>query len=78
MVDTMPDVLKVPDASDPDLALAAVVALRRRADHLEIAAVDEAVAQGWTWAAIALALGVSRQAVHKRHARRVTRTRTGA
>ena len=72
----MPDVIVVPDATDPDLALAAVVALRRRADRLEIAAVDEAVARGWTWAAIAEALGVSRQAVHKRHARRVARTRT--
>ncbi|WP_108666244.1 helix-turn-helix domain-containing protein [Euzebya rosea] len=72
----MPDVIVVPDATDPNLALAAVVALRRRADRLEIAAVDEAVAQGWTWAAIAEALGVSRQAVHKRHARRVARTRT--
>ncbi len=66
----MVQVVEVPDPSDPERALAAVVALRRLADQLEFAAVDEAVGQGWSWAAIAQALGVSRQAVHKRHARR--------
>ncbi|MGH1503421.1 MAG: helix-turn-helix domain-containing protein [Acidimicrobiales bacterium] len=52
-------------------ALAAVVALRRLADQLEYEAVDHAVAEGWTWAQLADALGVSRQAVHKRHAKRI-------
>lgn len=58
--------LPLPD--DPGDALAAVVALRREADRLERAGVARAVEQGWTWAQIAEALGVTRQAVHKRHA----------
>lgn len=60
--------LSLPPASDPEEALAAVVALRVMADRLERKAVKNAVAQGWTWAQIAQALGVTRQAAHKRHA----------
>jgi DNA-binding NarL/FixJ family response regulator len=33
--------------------------------------VERAVADGWSWAQIAEALGVTRQAVHKKHARRL-------
>lgn len=62
--------IEVPDASDPEAALAAVVALRRLADRLELAAVHVAIEQGWSWAAVADALGVSRQAAHKKFARR--------
>ncbi len=51
--------------------LAAVVALRRLADLLESAQVDRALREGWSWTEIAEALGVTRQAVHKKHARRV-------
>jgi hypothetical protein len=64
---------EVPDPSQPAEALAAVVALRRLADRLELAAVAEAISQGWTWAQVAEALGVTKQAVHKKHARRVRR-----
>ncbi|HSW42867.1 MAG TPA: helix-turn-helix domain-containing protein, partial [Patescibacteria group bacterium] len=46
-----------------------VVALRRLAERLERAAVAAAIEQGWTWAQVADALGVTRQAVHKKHAR---------
>lgn len=60
---------------DPATAIAAVIALRRLADHMERDAVDAAVAQGWTWQQIAQALGVTRQAAHKRHASRVRQTR---
>jgi FixJ family two-component response regulator len=56
---------------DPAAAIAAVIALRRLADQMERDAVDNAVAQGWTWQQIAQALGVTRQAAHKRHAARV-------
>ena len=63
--------IRLPEPSDPDAALAAVVTLRAAADRLEHAAVFEAVAQGWTWTAIAQSLGVTRQAVHKRHRKRV-------
>jgi DNA-directed RNA polymerase specialized sigma24 family protein len=55
-----------PDANDPEKALAAVVALRVTADTLELNAVAAALEQGWSWAQIAEALGVSKQAAHKR------------
>ena len=56
---------------DPADGLAAVVALRRLADQLEASEVERAVRDGWTWAVIAEALGVTRQAVHKKHAKRL-------
>ena len=56
---------------DPADGLAAVVALRRLADELEDAEVARAVQDGWTWSLIAEALGVTRQAVHKKHAKRL-------
>lgn len=59
-----PDFL--PSAQDPEEALAAVVALRLLADKLERASVRAALQQGWSWSDIAEALGVSRQAAHKR------------
>ena len=55
---------------DPAEGIAAVIALRRLADRIEREAVDLAIARGWTWAQVAQALGVTRQAAHKRHARR--------
>lgn len=63
----------LPTPDDTEEALAAVVALRLAADQLELAAVDRAVSDGWTWAQIADALGVTRQAVHKRYAKRISR-----
>lgn len=59
--------------NDPADALAAVGALRRLADRVEDAAVEQAVVDGWSWTDIAEALGVTRQAVHKKHARRMQR-----
>lgn len=67
---------KVPDPSNTEEALAAVVALRRLADRLELAAVQAAIDQGWNWVQIAEALGVSKQAVHKKFARRISRHET--
>jgi DNA-directed RNA polymerase specialized sigma24 family protein len=52
--------------ADPDASFAQVVALRLMADRLERKAVRDALAQGWSWARIAQALGVSKQAAHKR------------
>lgn len=49
----------------------AVVALRRTLEALEAAQVENAFVAGWTWAQIAEVLGVSRQAVHKKHAKRI-------
>ncbi|MCJ2185371.1 hypothetical protein [Novosphingobium beihaiensis] len=54
------------EPADPEEALAAVVALRRHADRLERRAVRQAISAGWSWADIAEALGVTRQAAHKR------------
>lgn len=56
----------LPAATQPAEALAAVVALRRMADSLERRAVAQALAQGWSWADVAEALGISKQAAHKR------------
>lgn len=67
---------RVPDPGNPTEALAAVVSLRRLADRLEAASVQAAVDQGWTWVQIAEALGVTKQAVHKKYARRVERRTT--
>ncbi|MGJ6964858.1 hypothetical protein ACSDR0_23385 [Streptosporangium sp. G11] len=61
----------IPDPQDPADALAAVVALRRLADQLEDTAVERAMRAGWSWPQVAEALGVTRQAVHRKHARRL-------
>ncbi|HEV7318196.1 MAG TPA: hypothetical protein VGO04_06225 [Ensifer sp.] len=52
--------------TDPEEALAAVVALRRLADNIERQAVRSALSQGWPWSRIAQALGITKQAAHKR------------
>jgi hypothetical protein len=54
-------------ADDPSVGLRAVVALRRLADQVEITQVAAARRDGWSWEQIGDALGVSRQAVHKKH-----------
>ena len=53
---------------DPDVGLRAVAALRRLVEQLEDLQVANARSSGWSWAEIAAALGVSKQAVHKKHA----------
>jgi hypothetical protein len=57
-------------SNDPATGLRGVAALRKLLDHLENVHVDNARARGWSWQEIAAALGVSRQAVHKKHGRR--------
>ncbi|MER6926762.1 HTH domain-containing protein [Streptomyces spiralis] len=47
----------------------AVAALRRLLEQLESVQVRNARNQGWSWQEIANELGVSRQAVHKKHGR---------
>ena len=59
------------DASRPTDSLAAIASLRERLDTLEAARVDAALADGCSWRVIAEALGVSRQAAHRKHAPRV-------
>jgi DNA-directed RNA polymerase specialized sigma24 family protein len=53
---------------DPRTGLRAVAALRHLLEQLERAQVRNARAAGWSWQEIAAELGVSRQAVHKKHA----------
>jgi hypothetical protein len=57
---------------DPGDGLAAVIALRRLADRLEASEVERAIHAGWTWSRVAEALGVTRQAVHKKYAKRIS------
>ena len=57
-------------STDARVGLQAARALRRLAETLEAAQVDNARRQGWSWTQIAAALEVSKQAVHQRYARR--------
>jgi ribosome-binding protein aMBF1 (putative translation factor) len=70
MVDTE-DLVGLGASQDPAVGLRAVAALRRLTDQLERLQVDSARAQGWSWSDIAAEIGVSKQAVHKKHAGRV-------
>jgi len=53
---------------DPEVGFAAVVALRGLVEVLEALQVDNARARGWSWRDIARRLGVTKQAVHYKHA----------
>jgi hypothetical protein len=52
---------------DPAVGLAAVASLRALLESLEQLQVSNARERGWSWQQIADTLGVSRQAVHKKH-----------
>ena len=62
---------------DPEVGLAAVASLRALLESLESLQVSNARDRGWSWQQIAVQLGVSRQAVHKKHGgrRRIGRGR---
>ena len=64
-------VINIDPSNGPAEGLAAVVALRRLADLMEDAEVERAMRSGWSWPQVAEALGVTRQAVHKKHAQRL-------
>lgn len=59
------------DISDPRAGLRAVASLRALADRLELVQVEAALRAGMSWQDVADALGVSRQAVHKKYAKRI-------
>ncbi|MGY4720212.1 hypothetical protein [Naumannella cuiyingiana] len=59
------------DLGDPRRGLRAIHALRRATDAWELAQVEAALAAGLSWAEIATELGVTKQAAHKRYAKRV-------
>jgi hypothetical protein len=56
---------------DPGSGLRAVSSLRELADRLEALQVSRARDLGWSWQEVADALGVTRQAVHKKYRRRI-------
>jgi DNA-binding NarL/FixJ family response regulator len=55
---------------DPAVGLAAVASLRALLESLEELQVHNARERGWSWQQIAEALGVTKQAVHKKHGKR--------
>ena len=57
-------------SQDPQVGLRAVASLRELVERLEALQVGNARQLGWSWEEIGNALGVSRQAVHKKHGRR--------
>ncbi|SJM71229.1 hypothetical protein FM112_15975 [Gulosibacter sp. 10] len=59
------------DTSDPRAGLRAVAVLRALADTLELRQVEAALRSGMTWQDVADALGITRQAAHKKHAKRI-------
>jgi hypothetical protein len=69
------DAIEVVHPESPEDGLAAAVALRRLADRVEATEVERALRDGWTWSHVAEALGVTRQAVHKKYAKRLATTR---
>jgi DNA invertase Pin-like site-specific DNA recombinase len=56
-------------SDDPIQALNAIADLHRELDRVEAVTVRSARNAGASWQLIALALGVSRQAVHKKYGR---------
>ena len=73
MIDTMTEAVDAAAAAtnqDPHVGLRAVAALRQLVERLEALQVDNARQHGWSWEEIGKALGVSKQAVHKKHGRR--------
>lgn len=54
-------------AAPPLEGLEAIAAVRQEMDRLEVLLVRRARNAGTTWVRIAAALGVSKQAVHKKH-----------
>ncbi|RZU60935.1 hypothetical protein [Zhihengliuella halotolerans] len=59
------------DTRDPRTGLRAVASLRALADTLELRQVEAALRSGMSWQEVADALGVTRQAAHKKHSKRI-------
>ncbi|MFF4173045.1 hypothetical protein [Streptomyces sp. NPDC001744] len=72
------DISSITENADPVDALREAAELRRRLEGQEEILVHRARAAGTTWAQIAQALGVSKQAVHKKYGGRRLFGRTEA
>jgi transcriptional regulator of acetoin/glycerol metabolism len=64
------DVIATAESADPADGLRAASVLRKLAEQIEAKQVVAARRAGWSWQEIGDALGISRQAVHKKHRRR--------
>ena len=62
------------DTSDPRAGLRAIASLRALTDALELTQVEAGLRAEMSWQNIADALGVSRQAVHKKYAKKIDPT----
>jgi hypothetical protein len=70
MLTAMPeasDLAEAVSSADPAVGLAAVASLRELLERLEALQVARARERGWSWQEIGAALGVSKQAAHKKH-----------
>jgi DNA-directed RNA polymerase specialized sigma24 family protein len=70
-IDAMSDEVAPAEAAsgqDPAAGLRAARALRDLAERLEALQVRNAREHGWSWQEVAVFLGVSKQAVHKKYA----------
>lgn len=66
---TIHDLAETAGSENPIEALGAIAELHRALDRVESVAVRRARMGGASWQSIARALGVSRQAVHKKYGR---------
>ncbi|ACZ22426.1 hypothetical protein Sked_25220 [Sanguibacter keddieii DSM 10542] len=62
------------DTTDPRAGLRAVTSLRQLVETLELRQVEAGLRAGMSWNDVAEALGVSRQAVHKKYSKRIDPT----
>jgi DNA-directed RNA polymerase specialized sigma24 family protein len=79
-IDAVTNEVALADAAsgqDPAAGLRAARALRELAERLEALQVQNARRHGWSWQEIAVFLGVSKQAVHKKYSGRLATTAAG-
>lgn len=70
MANDLADLVLLAQDDDPLRALEATAALRRELERIEAVQVRRARVAGLAWAQIAHAIGVTKQAVHKKYGKR--------